>query len=226
MGRDAAAGKIWGKYPLLTPHELDLSVGSDCPCRGDNPKSGLFENPCVHVNGPSGQTSAKMGGLVPFLMLNTEVAALRIARLTLAVALTVVAVSCQQSVATAKPAAPVPSPAPSVVPAGYGVVLGGIDPCVGPPTRTPPGYAWGTVVVFQGSVTPAQTGAGVQQPVLPTQQVTSVAVAEGGEYRFALPPGPYVLVAHYEQWQSGWPWASVSVVAGQTTRQDIPTSCL
>jgi hypothetical protein len=152
----------------------------------------------------------------------TEVAASRVARLALAGALAVVAMSCQQSEPTAKPAAQVPSPSPSVVPAGYGVVVGGIDPCVGPPPRTPPRYAWGTVVVLQGSVT-EQSGAGA----LPKEMVmvASAAVAEGGEYRFTLLPGPYVLVAHYEQWRSGWPWASVSVMAGQTTLRDIPSPC-
>lgn len=199
-------------------------------------RNGFCQKQGVDANGCSRHTGAKMGGIVPFRIgagfklgragseLKTEVAAPRVARLALVVALTVVAMSCQQSEPTAKPAAPAPSPAPSVVPAGYGVVIGGIDPCVGPPVPTPPAYAWGTVVVFRGSVI-EQTLAGVQQTVLPTELVASMAVAEGGEYRFALRPGPYVLVAQYEQWKSGWPWMSVSVVAGQTTRQDIPSSC-
>jgi hypothetical protein len=154
-------------------------------------------------------------------------AAPRIGHFSAAVALTVLMVSCQQSGPTAKPAASAPAqtptPSPPVVPVGYGVVIGGIDTCVGPP-QPPPGYAWGTVVVFRGSVT-EQTVAGVQQSVLPTEMVQSAAVPERGEYRFVLLPGTYVLVAHYEQWQSGWPWQSVSVVAGQTTRQDIPSPC-
>lgn len=159
-------------------------------------------------------------------------AAPQVARFALAVAVAVFTVSCQPSEPTAKPATPVPSPSPPVVPAGYGVVVGGIDPCVGPPTRTPPQYAWGTVLVLQGPVT-EQPGAGVQQPVLPTEPViptemvlvASAAVAEGGKYRFTLPPGQYVLAAQYKQWQTGWPWVSVPVVAGQITRQDIPSPC-
>lgn len=149
-------------------------------------------------------------------------AAPRVARLVLTAGFAVVAMSCQQSPTTAKTA--LPSPPPSVVPAGYGVVVGGIDPCVGPAPPSPPGYAWGTVEVYRASaVEPFVFD--TPPPVLPTQLIASESVAAGVEFRFALPPGAYVLVAHYEEWQSVWPWIGGSVVAGRTTRQNIPSPC-
>jgi hypothetical protein len=106
-----------------------------------------------------------------------------------------------------------------------GIVVGGIQPCYGIAPQTPPGYAAGTVVVLRGVTTLKTAGPGVQQTVFPTETVTTALVRKDEQYRFSLPPGQYVLVAHLEA-ASVVPWVSVSVTAGQTTHEDIPNMCL
>jgi hypothetical protein len=62
-------------------------------------------------------------------------------------------------------------------PAGYGVIVGGIEPCSGLPPPTPLVFAAGTVIVMSGGT-----------------EVTSTHVTKGSQYRFTLLPGAYVLL--------------------------------
>jgi hypothetical protein len=81
----------------------------------------------------------------------------------------------------------------------------------------PPAHPAGTVVVLRGIVTWVPTG-GAFSLQLPTETVTSESIPAGGEYRFVLPPGSYVI----ETTEPRWDYTSVSVLAGQTINtQDL-----
>jgi hypothetical protein len=89
-------------------------------------------------------------------------------------------------------------------------------------------YEAGTVTVLRGVVS-VWIPDPLAKSALPT--VATQVVPEGGEYRFILPPGPYVLVGDDGGTDTingiPWvPWTSVSVAAGQTISTDIPPSCI
>jgi hypothetical protein len=86
------------------------------------------------------------------------------------------------------------------------------------PTQ-PPAHPAGTVVVPRGTGTWVPTGAGGVSLHLPTETVTAESIPAGGQYRFILPPGSYVI----EITEPRWDYTSVSVVAGQTINtKDVP----
>jgi hypothetical protein len=156
----------------------------------------------------------------------------RSALCVLAVATTLIATGCQQLGPTARSAAPTPSTVPAAT-AGFGLVLGQISPCEGPPHlgATPPGHPAGTVVVLRGSIKWIPDGRGGQSlGPFPPETVATDSVPAGGMYRFMLAPGPYVIV--HPPYSTGSvpggptisiaPYVSVSVVAGQTKYQDVP----
>jgi hypothetical protein len=148
----------------------------------------------------------------------------------LTVATTLLVAACQQSGPTASQAAPTPS---ASVPASFGVVVGQINVCVGMdyrPSPPPPPHPAGTVVVLRGSATWVPVTAGGLTLTLPTESITAESIPAGGEYRFILPPGSYVIFVPdggYGFAPGGpitptGPYANVSVAAGQTTHQDVP----
>jgi hypothetical protein len=151
----------------------------------------------------------------------------------LTVLTTLLLAACQQSGPTARPAQATPS---ASLPAGLGVVVGQISPCYGMDLRglptQPPAHPAGTVVVLRGTVTWVPTGAGGVTLHLPTETVTSESIPGGGQYRFILPPGPYVIFVPSPgvyvatpggQMTAVGPYTIVSVVAGQTINtQDVP----
>jgi hypothetical protein len=142
----------------------------------------------------------------------------RVALSTLLLVLLVAA--CQQPGATARPAQP--TQFSSAIPSGFGVVVGQITPWYGDtrglPTQ-PPAHPAGTVVVLRGTVSWVPTGAGGVSLHLPTETVTAESIPANGNYRFILPPGPYVI----EITEPTWDYWSVSVVAGQTINtKDVP----
>ncbi len=153
----------------------------------------------------------------------------RAALCVLTVLTTLLAAACQQSGPTA-------SSTPSgvhVVPAAPGFVVGQISPCPRPlwGTAPPPAHPAGTVVVLRGIIKWISDGRGVQSlGPFPTETVATESIPAGGTYRFTLPPGPYVIVnPPYSIGSvpggptiSFAPYATVSVVAGQTVRQDVP----
>jgi hypothetical protein len=162
--------------------------------------------------------------------------ALRTGVCVLTVLTTLLATACQLSGPTARQAASTPSGA-QVAPTGYGLVVGQISHCYGDFQRTPPppGHPAGTVVVLRGSVKWIPDGRGGQYlGPFPTETVATESIPAGATYRFILPPGPYVIVL--PPYLSGSvpggptnsfaPYASVSVVAGRATHQDVPAECI
>ena len=145
------------------------------------------------------------------------------ARVMVALTLGLLVAGCQQApTASTSPHAVSPT-----IPAGEGLVVGGIDACFGVPPRRNPGFVAGTVTVLRGTVTTVPESGGITKLVLPTEQVASSPVAAHHRYRFVLTPGAYVLRAKYSGITSNMePWVSVTAVAGRLTRQDIPNECL
>lgn len=88
--------------------------------------------------------------------------------------------------------------------ASVGIVTGRAWPCDGPPA---PGLK-------------AKVQVYLNRRVVGSQQVVS-----GGTYRFALPPGRYV-VTNTGNLTSGLPNWSVTVAAGQATHLDVPDRCM
>jgi hypothetical protein len=150
----------------------------------------------------------------------------------LIVATTLFVAACQQSGPIARPAQAPPSA--SAVPASFGLVVGQINACVGMdyrPNPPPPPHPAGKVVVLRGTATWVPNTAGVFSLTLPTESITAESIPAGGEYRFKLPPGSYVIfvpspgvyaIAPDGRETPVGPYANVSVAAGQTTRQDVP----
>jgi hypothetical protein len=125
-------------------------------------------------------------------------------------------------------------PSPATGPAGLiltaaapptGTVTGGIDPCEGVVIPGGPSYAGGTVVVLQGSIEWQATGPGTSALVLPTHVVASQSVGVNQTYSFALPPGSYVLVAHFPPPANVAPFVSLTVTAGTAQSANIPNMC-
>ena len=111
------------------------------------------------------------------------------------------------------------------IPAGLGVLTGGVDPCVGlGPTRGGPTYAAALVTASRGVVTWVTTSTGALQAVFPSSVVTSQDVGEDGTYRFTLTPGPYVLRAWFADGNVE-PSVGATVTAGVVKRIDIPNAC-
>jgi hypothetical protein len=87
------------------------------------------------------------------------------------------------------------------------------------------------VVVLRGTIKWISDGKGAQSlGPFPTETVATESIPAGGTYRFTLPPGQYVIVNPPYSTGSApggppisiAPYASVSVVAGQTVHQDVP----
>lgn len=117
---------------------------------------------------------------------------------------------------------PLQTPAPTAVPAGEGVVLGGIGLCAGVVPKVHPRFVAGTVKVYLGGLeTEPAPPSGSFRYVLPGHPVAHEHVRVNQEFRFLLPPGTYVLAV-------GAPWfpVQVSVHPGQSSWKVIPGGCL
>ena len=112
------------------------------------------------------------------------------------------------------------------VPAGDGVVVGGIDPCGALVTPGGLAYAAGTVTVYKGQVAWRSTGPGTSTIVFPPVVVAHATVGANSTYRFVLAPGHYVLGAHYLGDGNGVSYTDTTVKAGTTTEADIPNECI
>jgi hypothetical protein len=130
-----------------------------------------------------------------------------------------IAVGLGASGCSSAPRATTPTPVglPLPTPISAGLLVGGLEPCSGIFLPTLP-FAAGTIVVLRG--TRSADGA------LPTTIVAAQTVPSGGQFRFSLPPGQYVLVGHYTEPTVIAPWVSVTVTAATTTTQDIPNRCV
>ncbi len=151
----------------------------------------------------------------------------RAALSVLAVAL-LLAAGCEQPGSTSRPAS---SPH---MPAGYGILVGGIETPCSPPGRI--AYRAGMVFVLRGRF----TDIGPWIPKSRVQGIPSVAsqlVPAGGHFTFLLRAGRYVLIDDDggERTSNGSgttvsyvPWTNALVEAGQTSQWDIPpdpTAC-
>jgi hypothetical protein len=147
--------------------------------------------------------------------------------------LTLLLAGCEQPGAGPKSAS---SSSSSGLPAGYGIVVGGIEP----DTVCMPSmngvlvrgqfhgvYAAGTVTVMRGNF--FNTSVWIPDPLTAyLQTVATQVVPKGGEYRVMLPSGPYVLerTERGTGTITGGPWVNVLVAAGQTTSIDLPSGCI
>ena len=128
--------------------------------------------------------------------------------------------ACQQSGPTAESQL---TPSSPPIPGAFGILIGQISPCYGGDTRIgfatpPPEHPAGVAVVLRGTVTWQPDGTGGFSLHLPTQSVASESVPAGGQFRFVLAPGPYVVIT-----EPSGVYTSVSVVAGQTINtKDVP----
>lgn len=116
----------------------------------------------------------------------------------------------------------------STIPNGDGAVLGGIEACYALPILRPKqdqGFVAGTVVVYRGAMRFHTATDGVITNVYPVDQVTTVDIAHYHQYRFTLPPGTYVLLAHHPAGSPALEWVQVVVHAGTVTKQNIPDEC-
>jgi hypothetical protein len=100
---------------------------------------------------------------------------------------------------------------PSSVPTG--TVVGGIERCAALPFTPAPAepFLAGTVDVFRGNHWSQN------QPVFEQETVSA-----GGQYKFNLPPGEYVLAALDPASYFTSPMVTVTVAIGTTTTQNIP----
>ena len=125
-----------------------------------------------------------------------------------AVVISAVLAGCTSS--APRPSASAPFSGPNLGMPVYmgGTVVGGIYPCsaVPPSISVPPKRVAGTVDVF----TPGSSAAFAEG-----------SVAAGGTYSFNLPPGRYVLVAHWAGSNVSPPMVNVIVVSGEAIRQDL-----
>jgi hypothetical protein len=104
-----------------------------------------------------------------------------------------------------------------------GIAVGHIDACSGLPQ--PQRFVDGTVVARRGHIRFKRLGAGVSKQVLPRDVVARQVVPIGGEYRFTLPAGAYVIdVSHGHDTASPNSDVSVVVRSHQTVLPISPTN--
>ena len=114
-----------------------------------------------------------------------------------------------------------------------GTVTGRIEACQALGWPDAPEYAAGTVTVLQGSVTWRSTGPGTSVQILPTTVIAEETVGENSTYSFVLPPGDYVLQAHFPPpamivpgMAQIAPTISIAPHAGEALHVDIPNECM
>jgi hypothetical protein len=107
-----------------------------------------------------------------------------------------------------------------------GTVTGGIIPCTALGYPGEPHYAAGIVTVLEGQLHMRSTGPGSSVAVLPTTVVATERVGVNDSHRFPLPPGDYILRAHFPPPANIEQWTAVTVRAGQTEHVDIPNTCI
>jgi hypothetical protein len=105
-----------------------------------------------------------------------------------------------------------------------GTVVGGIEPCVGI-SLAPVHFVSGTVVALRGSQTTVEIASGEYKPILPHTEVARQTVRSRQEYRFALPPGNYVLHVVRSRLASDLPTMSVTIVADHIIHANMPDGC-
>lgn len=120
------------------------------------------------------------------------------------------------------------STTPADAKVGRVVVTGGIRPCSGLPPRMGrglPRYAAGTVLVLRGRLAWRKDRRGIRTLILPHHVVARETVKVNHLYRFALPPGSYVLTARLPHADER-PFVQIRVKEGVDIHADIPNMCM
>jgi len=137
-----------------------------------------------------------------------------------------------------------PAPAATWRPAqaagATGIVTGHLEACTALPMVRP--VTPGTVTVQRGKVTMKNVGPGRWQFVFPRGPVIArqhISNNYRQSFRFALPPGQYVLEGRYDPPERdgrpvplpqgagiAWTWIVVTVTADRMVREDLPNDCV
>jgi hypothetical protein len=119
-------------------------------------------------------------------------------------------------------------PRPAALAAGTGIVTGHLAACFGIRTANGRPVAPGTVVVLRGHITWKPIAAGTWMIVYPKgPAAASQHISDNYDqtFRFALPPGPYVLAGQYDHGSGYGTFREVTVTAGANLRVDLPNLC-
>jgi hypothetical protein len=155
-------------------------------------------------------------------------------RLKVAAALVLLAVIAAAGVligraVTRSPAAAQAGSRPAVAAALTGIVTGHLPACFGlAPLAGPPPITPGTVFVLRGKLTWKPDGPGTQRLVFPSgPAVASQHISDNYDqtFRFALPPGHYVLVGRYGPGPGFPAFTQVTVTAGAIIQVNLVSAC-
>jgi hypothetical protein len=155
-------------------------------------------------------------------------------RLKVAAALVVLAITVAAGVligrtVTSSPAAAQADRRPALPAAATGIVTGHLAACFALPT-TPPRVTPGTVVALRGRVNWKPDGPGAWRLVFPKgPAVASEHISSNYDqtFRFALPPGHYVIAGRYD-FETGhvyYTFSEVTVTVGAVIRMDLQNAC-
>jgi hypothetical protein len=112
--------------------------------------------------------------------------------------------------------------------AATGIVTGHLAACFGIPPANGRRVTPGTVVALRGHITWKPTAPGTWMIVYPKgPAVASQHISDNYDqtFRFALPPGHYVLAGRYDPGPGYDTSREVTVIAGATLRVDLPSLC-
>jgi hypothetical protein len=155
-------------------------------------------------------------------------------RLRIAVALAVLAMAAVAAVLTGRATigahgAAYTRPRPAAPAAGTGIVTGHLAACFGIPPTNGRRITPGTVVALRGHITWKPTAPGTWMIVYPKgPAVASQHIGDNYDqtFRFALPPGHYVLAGQYDHGSGADTFREVTVAAGANLRVDLPNLCM
>lgn len=119
-------------------------------------------------------------------------------------------------------------PRPAALAAGTGIVTGHLAACFGVAPMNGRHITAGTVVALRGHITWKPIAPGTWMIVYPKgPAVASQHIADNYDqtFRFALPPGHYVLAGRYDHGSGYGTFREVTVTAGANLRADLPNLC-
>jgi hypothetical protein len=119
-------------------------------------------------------------------------------------------------------------PRPAAPAAGTGIVTGHLAACFGILPTNGRRTTAGTVVALRGHLTWKPTAPGTWMIVYPKgPAVASQRISDNYDqtFRFALPPGHYVLAGQYDHGSGYDTFREVTVTAGANFRVDLPNLC-
>jgi hypothetical protein len=119
-------------------------------------------------------------------------------------------------------------PRPAAPAVGTGIVTGHLAACFGIPPTNGRRITPGAVVALRGHITWKPTAPGTSMIVYPKgPAVASQHISDNYDqtFRFALPPGHYVLAGRYDAGSGYATFREVTVTAGADLRVDLPNVC-